>query len=1171
MRWLGWRALGALVGVVVVAVATVLTFVVGSGGGRDTRTARAGGFHRTVEVEGREGGEGDREGATSPSAEQVANRAYPRNYVDDRRALAVRRAFGRVPSRAPRSAFRSAQAAQTAAAVAPARWTQLGPVTPNVAGEASQFFDPDTLRGPSTQESGRVTALAIDPACHAGDCRLWVAAAGGGIWRTADALAAKPVWLAPPDDLPTNAFGSLLFDGATQTLYAGSGEPNGSSDSEAGVGLFKSTDYGATWTLVDGSRAAAINRSIGAIAVDPGDPNTLYIGTDLARHGSSSVNGGRRTPPNAPALGVYKSTDGGATFRLLADLSHKTPPNPTPPGEGTRTDWFQGGVNKIELDPNHPSDVYAAVFGYGVWRSGHAGEDPWVQVFHTVNQNDFSDPANPVGDLHGDRTEFDLVNVGAGTTRAYLGDASDDFATDADPATPLPQVWRADDIATIAGAAGGDFTNSGWTQLSSDQNGTNGYLAYGYCQNAQCGYDSFVVSPPGKPNDLWIGGSMNYDELPAYAGQPPRSDGRAVIRSTNAGAGAGDVTWNDMTAVLGSDGVPWDVLGGLHPDEHAVAFAQGGTVAFVGSDGGVARVDVTNPVDRSGACGKRTFAQPSDLVDCQRLLKAIPSAITPLNDGLATIQFQSLSFDPRNPTADVLGGTQDNGTWSYTGSPAWFESVGGDGGQSGFDVSDPTIRYHSYYDATPEVNYHGNDPRTWLDTYDVLAGSGEAQSFYTPFEADPVTGGRVYTGLEHVWRSDDNGGSEASLGARCNALQLDPNRLPCGDWVRIGQKLTAASFGDRAGQFVVATERAAGDTGTLWAATRTGRVFVSSNANAQPLDVKFTRVDTPQTPGRFVTGIAIDPQDPNHAWVSYTGYDAYTPSTPGHVFEVEYNPQTGEARWTDRSYNLGDQPVTAVAYYGETRDVYAATDFGVLRLARGSSSWSDAAPALPRVAVYGLALSDSGAVLYAATHGRGAYALKLPAKPTGSISGPTALRVGQSATFTATGQAWDGSTVQSFAWELPGLPAAAQGPSVTFTPATSGTAIVKVTLSDSDLRATTLTRTVTIAPALLQGGTSAGRPDRTRPRVHLRHIARVRLGQQVTFRGRVTDASGIRSVTVSWGDGTRTKLRLSATGTFTVRHRYKRAGRDRITLVATDKAGNRTIRHVTARVVHSRR
>src|SRR5581483_10608025 len=189
------------------------------------------------------GKEADRQGPSSPAAEQVGNRAYPRNYVDDALAQKGRRAFNRLPSK-PTTAAGRTRAATRAAVTGP--WAELGPFTPNVAGPDSQFFDPATLTGPSTQESGRVTALAIDPACAPGNCRMWVAAAGGGIWRTDDALATHVNWIASPSDLPTTAFGSLYFAGG-DTVYAGSGEPNGSGDSEAGLGLFKSTDGGALW------------------------------------------------------------------------------------------------------------------------------------------------------------------------------------------------------------------------------------------------------------------------------------------------------------------------------------------------------------------------------------------------------------------------------------------------------------------------------------------------------------------------------------------------------------------------------------------------------------------------------------------------------------------------------------------------------------------------------------------------------------------------------------------------------------------------------------------------------------------------------------------------------------------------------------------------------------
>jgi hypothetical protein len=722
------------------------------------------------------------------------------------------------------------------------------------------------------------------------------------------------------------------------------------------------------------------------------------------------VNGGRRTPPNAPPLGVYRSTNG-ATFTRETDLSNKTPANPTDPGAGTGSDWFQGGVNKLEFDPNHPKELWAAVQGYGIWRADQSGgsNPTWSQVFHTINQTDF---ATGAGDSFGDRTEFDLVDLGA-NTRAYVGDASDDLVFDEDLSND-PKAWRNDNAHAIAGSATGALDNGaqGWIELSSSTNGDKGFAANKFCQNGQCGYDEFVAHPPGgSPDTVWYGGSMNYDELPAYdtlgksacAGgptcEPPRSNGRAVIRSTNGGDGNAStaktsVQWGDMTAVLQDPSKAWGVQSGIHPDLHAIAFAGNGNTAFIGQDGGVVRIDVSSTRDQSASCDQRVWnydaankdtppvpLKAPDLADCKFMLSAVPNSVTPINDGLNTIQFQSLSINPANPLGSVYGGTQDNGTWSFTGSPTWLETVGGDGGQSGFNSAHPTIRFHNYFSATPEVNYHGDDPKQWLDTYDVLQASGENQSFYSPFTTDPRVGGRIFEGLQHVWRSNNNGGSESSLAADCNALHLNPDRSPCGDWVAIGDDLTGhkAGYGtSREGEFVVADERAPSNVSTMWAATRTGRVFVSKNVAARPSKVAFRRIDTPSTPGRFVSGIAIDPSNSNHAWVSYSGYNAYTPSTPGHVFEVTYNPNNHKATWVNRSYNLGDQPITGIAVNGATGDVYAATDFGVLRLPHGSTSWTEAAGGLPHVATYGLSVSQSGHVLYAATHGRGAYRLRLP-------------------------------------------------------------------------------------------------------------------------------------------------------------------------------------------------
>ena len=1038
-------------------------------------------------------GEAERGGPTSPAAQAVADRAYPRAYVDDQRAEKTLKAFKGIPSRLSHRAAGSGASLQAAAT---ASWKELGPFTPNVAGEASQFFDPDTLKGPATQETGRVTSMAIDPACSPGDCRMAVASAGGGVWHTDDALADHVQWQAPPNDLPTTAFGSIYYDAANNVLYAGSGEPNGSSDSEAGLGLFRSTDFGNSWSLVPGSAAVATNRAIGGIAVDPNDPDTIYIGTALARHGSSSVNGGRRTPPDAPTLGVYRSTDGGDSFQLEQDLSDKALPDPTPPATGV--DFFAGGVSKLLIDPNHPDQLYAAVFGYGLWRANQSGADPtWRQVFHTMNQNDFTDPNEFIGDSTGDETEFDFVDLGS-KTRIFVGDASDDWAIDGDDATPAPRAWRNDDANAIVGdpdghlpasdPMGDDFnTAQGWTELSSSDEADPGFGVYNYCQNGQCSYDSLVAHPPGSgPGTVWYVGSMNYDELKVYdrvgLGVPPRSNGRALVRSTNAGGDVSAVRWRDMTAVLGDPNKDWDVAEGIHPDLRAAVFANNGDTAFIGGDGGVARIDTSTTQDQSASCAHRTWdyngdatedpMRPLDVHFCQMMLKAVPNHVTPINDGLRTIQFQSLSADPTDPSARIFGGTQDNGTWSYDTSRSeanrWFESVGGDGGQSGFDPTGGPLRYHNYFDATPEVNFHTDDPKTWLAIYDPLQLSGEARSFYTPFEVDPTMPGHLFTGMGHVWRTDDNGGDEQALTDNgCLAYALDPFRTePCGDWRPIGANLTGRQFGtDRTGDYVVAVERTGADDGTLWAATRTGRVFVTSNANDVAGSVSFHRIDTPQTPGRFVTGIAIDPNDPNHAWISYTGYNAYTPDTPGHVFEVNYDPNAHTATFQDRSFNLGDQPITALVEDPGTGSLFAATDFGVLELPTGATQWINAGSGgLPHVATYGLTIAPDHRVLLAATHGRGAYSLELP-----PASNPP--------------------------------------------------------------------------------------PNETSPTAKLKKIKPVKLGKKSKIKGRATDDAGISKATLKFGDHKKKNVKLNSEGKFNVKHRYRKAGKYKVKLIVVGEEG----------------
>jgi hypothetical protein len=185
---------------------------------------------------------------------------------------------------------------------------------------------------------------------------------------------------------------------------------------------------------------------------------------------------------------------------------------------------------------------------------------------------------------------------------------------------------------------------------------------------------------------------------------------------------------------------------------------------------------------------------------------------------------------------------------------------------------------------------------------------------------------------------------------------------------------------DRIGGTVSVIQRSPNprDTGTLRAATGAGRIFISRNANDAANLVQYTRIDNTSavSPSRYPSGIYVDPRNRNHAWVSYSGYNVNTPATPGHVFDVTWNGAV--ATFADISYNLPDFSVTGIVRDDVAGDLYASSDFGVMRLARNSTAWTVAGSGLPMVEVPNLQIVPGARLLYAATHGRSAWVLRLP-------------------------------------------------------------------------------------------------------------------------------------------------------------------------------------------------
>jgi hypothetical protein len=872
------------------------------------------------------------EGPASGAEAAFMERAYPSETISVAQVGAAREAFQEAQGRP----FTKGKGRK-------GTWVTIGP---SEALYPFERFRTSFLYVPNSYVAGgRTTSIAVAASCKPGDCRVYITAAGGGVWRTKNALTGEPHWEYLGGPLGINAAGSVYIDPndpSGETVYVGTGEANiCASGSVAGTGVYRSTNGGDSWTRLGGGTFDGLG--IGAIVVKPGSPNTIYLGVTTALRGMSSVccSGITRPVPGAGKWGLYKSTNGGASWSFIHDGSTNVADC-----VGDLTEWNNlrtcspRGVRSLALDPSNPEIVYAGSYARGVWRSPDGGAT-WTQIKPSLNAA-----------IIQTRPNLAVTTLPSGKTRMYVFEGNNNTLGTSNPNSS--RLFRSDDVATGAPV---------FSDMSSANPADPGFAFRGTC-DPQCWYDSFVYTPAGHPDVVYVGGDYFYGETVANK--------RGVVLSTDAGVSATDMTF-DGTDPLHPNG--------LHPDQHSIVTIPGKPFQFIETnDGGVMRSS-GEFVDRSAWCDDPNRGLSGDrLTRCRQMLSRIPSKLESLNKGLSTLQFQSFSVSPHNVNV-IQGGTQDNGTWETGGNPTkWENTMIGDGGQSGFDVAIPAFRFHNFTGASPDVNFDNGDLEKWIWTGDPL---GQAAEFYSPVISDPVVSKTLFAGTQTAFRTKTAGlGNRTVAEAQeiCNEW-TGTFAETCGDWAELGApRLTNAAWGSRAGGNMASIERTIADSSSAWAATTTGRVFISKNVDADPAGaVGWTRIDddSAATPGRFVSSIYVDPANGNHAWVSYSGFAVNTPGTPGHVFEVTYNPATGTSTWADRSFDLADLPVTDLVRDDVTGDLYAANDFGVLLLAVGTTSWVEAASGMPNVEVAGLTIVPAERVLYAATHGLSGWRLNL--------------------------------------------------------------------------------------------------------------------------------------------------------------------------------------------------
>ncbi|HXU04751.1 MAG TPA: hypothetical protein VN903_27500, partial [Polyangia bacterium] len=490
-------------------------------------------------------------GPASAAAWESAIRTYPANAIPPAVVARAQATFARI---AKRDARLQAHGRTFLWNNGPP-WHQYGPRELAIQPGVTSFS------GATNATASRITALVVSPDCgkkggrgwrdhggsrdEGGRCTVWATPAGGGVWRTDDALAANPDWRRLTDDqLDQHSTGALYLDPTDpkhRTLYLGTGEGNHcSSGCESGVGVYRSTNAGNTWTklgdtCVDNATYTCVNhgdaflgRAINSIAVDPTNSNHIFVGSAQAVRGLMHVvgSGGQtRLEPGANAPGLYESTNGGATFTEV---------------------WNGGaanfGVTKIKLDPLDPTTVYASAYEAGLWRRSPALDGSASPTdFHQVFAPQFGVP---------DRTSFDLT-VKNGKTRIYLTDGTAN-ANGIAGATAA-NFWRTDNgnqpaAALLASQAAGatpppdtttfPTTYNGWQKLTSKTTASPYFATDDFC-TGQCWYDEDVYTPAGLPDTVYVIGSNLYGEQPCdtkgVGCGNGRSNGRAVLYSTTAG------------------------------------------------------------------------------------------------------------------------------------------------------------------------------------------------------------------------------------------------------------------------------------------------------------------------------------------------------------------------------------------------------------------------------------------------------------------------------------------------------------------------------------------------------------------------------------------------------------------------------------------------------------
>ena len=683
-------------------------------------------------------------------------------------------------------------------------------------------------------------------------------------------------------------------------------------------GMFMSEDDGASWRLTTSPADLA---SVTALAQDPTSRNVWYYGTGELL-GNSASNGGT----SFLGQGIFKSTDGGANWSQLPATAE---------GAVNTFDNIFDRVWNIAVDPTN-GNVFAAVFGF-IMRSTDGGQN-WFAILGPQEQ-----PFGFATDvaIASDGTVYATLSRNGNTGITLFGvfqsqDGGDSWIEITPPEMgndPWRQVLgispsNPDIVYLLAqsneqgnDAADHQFfrfnasTNT-WTNLSQnlpdvsvpDQSG-NPPLEGTASLSSQGGYNMLVRVKPDDPNVVWVGGTNLY-------------------RSVDGGASFERV---------GGYASPYSfaLYPRHHVDQHAMSFYPNNPSAMIsGNDGGLFRT--------------------------LNVLES-PQSWNSLNNGYLTTQFYAVAIDPEPGSDFLVGGLQDNGTWSTTSTNpdiTWSREFSGDGGFAA--VAPGGLPYY----VSSQLGFILRASVADNNIIGSVVGPAGGQNFLfiAPYLLDPNDARVMYLAEgNRVWRNSNldgippGNGSETQINWTALTGSVDPSIA-----------------------FVTALGVSKSPANRLY--------FGGTDFQ---LNTRIIRVDNPEangpgvnitppgiTSGSFPSSIAVNPDNGDEVVVTFSNYNI--PSI--------WHTTDGGATWTDIEGNLSGDDGPSVAWglvmptAGGTT-YFLATSTGVYStelLSGANTVWvQEGAQVIGNVDTDMLIGRPEDGLVIAATHGRGVFSATL--------------------------------------------------------------------------------------------------------------------------------------------------------------------------------------------------